>query len=240
MKKNEHIYYNIYTEFKDKILNKELKLGEKIDSERNLSIKYNVSRNTIRHMFNLLEKEGYIFKIHGKGNFVSTIKMNQNLDTFYSFYENIKASGKIPSSKIIKHSIENATVELSEIFKIPINSKLIYFERLRLMDNIPIIFEKTYLPLNRFQNFNPLDLNFKSMYNIFENEFNVVFSKATETLKPIMISDKQELFNLNLNKKTIGMQIIRTTFEKEKVIEYTISNIKDNVFEYRITLNKGW
>ena len=55
-----------------------------------------------------------------------------------------------------------------------------------------------------------------------------------------MISDKQELFNLNLNKKTIGMQIIRTTFEKEKVIEYTISNIKDNVFEYRITLNKGW
>ncbi|WP_197034505.1 GntR family transcriptional regulator [Streptobacillus canis] len=240
MKEHESFYYTIYEELKTKILEGNLKPGDKLSSERNLSEEYGVSRNTIRSTLNLLEKEGYIFKVQGKGNFISSQKMNQNLNTFYSFYENIKSAGKTPKSKIISHKILEANFELSEIFRIPLNSKIIYFERLRFMDNEPIIFEKTYLPLYRFNGFDPLELNQKSMYNIFENKFEINFSKAVETLKPILISDKKEKNLLNLKENDLGMNIIRSTYEKEKIIEYTISSIKNNVFEYSITLNKGW
>ncbi|WP_158007932.1 GntR family transcriptional regulator [Streptobacillus ratti] len=240
MKENEHFYYSIYEEFKKNILNGNFKVGDKLESERNLSQKYGVSRNTIRSTLNLLEKDGYIFKVHGKGNFIASPKMNQNLNSFYSFYENIKSAGKVPKSEIVFHKIIKADFKFSEIFRIPLNSKIIYFERLRFMDNDPIIFEKTYLPMYRFNGFNLLELNHESMYNIFENKHNITFSKAVETLKPILISNKKEKELLNLNENSIGMSIIRTTYEKEKIIEYTISNIKNDVFEYSITLNKGW
>ncbi|WP_066901667.1 GntR family transcriptional regulator [Streptobacillus notomytis] len=240
MKENEHFYYSIYEEFKKNILNGKFMPGDRLDSERNLSQKYGVSRNTIRSTLNLLEKDGYIFKVQGKGNFIASQKMNQNLNTFYSFYENIKSAGKVPKSEIVFHKIMKANFKLSEIFRIPLNSKIIYFERLRFMDNEPIIFEKTYLPMYRFNGFDPLELNNKSMYNIFENEYNIAFSKAVETLKPILISNKKEKDLLNLKENSVGMNIVRTTYEKEKIIEYTISSIKNDVFEYRITLNKGW
>ncbi|ACZ01778.1 GntR family transcriptional regulator [Streptobacillus moniliformis] len=240
MKENEHFYYSIYEEFKENILNGKFMPGDRLESERSLSQRYGVSRNTIRSTLNLLEKDGYIFKVQGKGNFIASQKMNQNLNTFYSFYENIKSAGKEPKSEIVFHKIMKANFKLSEIFRIPLNSKIIYFERLRFMDNDPIIFEKTYLPMYRFNGFNPLELNNKSMYNIFENEYGIIFSKAIETLKPILISDKKEKNLLNLKKTSLGMNIIRTTYEKEKIIEYTVSNIKNDVFEYRITLNKGW
>lgn len=240
MKEIMPIYYKIYLEFKENIVNGIFKSGDKLKSERELSILYSVSRNTIRHVFNLLEKDGYIFKVQGKGNFVSNRTMNQNLNTFYSFYENIKSAGKLPKSKIISHSIIEANFELSEIFKIPLNSKLIYFERLRFMDNEPIIFEITYLPVNRFPTFNPLELNNESMYKIFEKKFEVIFSKAIETLKPMIFKNDLEIDLLKINKNELGMNITRITYEKEKVVEYTISHIKDNVFNYSITLNKGW
>ncbi|CAM3165429.1 GntR family transcriptional regulator [Streptobacillus felis] len=240
MKDNEHFYYSIYEEFKTNILEGKLVPGDKLDSERNLSEKYNVSRNTIRATLNLLEKEGYVFKVQGKGNFVASQKMNQNLNTFYSFYENIKSAGKKPKSEIVSHKIIEANFELSEIFRIPLNSKIIYFERLRFMNEEPIIFEQTYLPMYRFNGFDPLELNNNSMYNIFENRYDVTFSKAIETLKPILISSKKEKTLLKLKDNDLGMSITRSTYEKEKIIEYTISSIKNNVFEYSITLNKGW
>lgn len=241
MGKNDHRYYEIFKEFKDMIISKKLKSGTKLTPERELANKYLVSRNTIRTMLSLLEKEGYIYKIHGKGNFVSSEKINQNLNDFYSFFENIKSSGKEPNCKILTSDIIKANTFFSEIFKIPINSKLIYFERLRFIDNEPIIFEKTYLPLSRFPDFNPHILNKNSMYNVFSKKYNVSFLKATEVLKPINIDTKKIIKLLNLTTKDIGMNINRTTFEiNNKIIEYTESIIKNNVFEYKITLNKGW
>lgn len=86
MKENEHFYYSIYEEFKENILNGKFMPGDRLESERSLSQRYGVSRNTIRSTLNLLEKDGYIFKVQGKGNFIASQKMNQNLNTFYSFY----------------------------------------------------------------------------------------------------------------------------------------------------------
>lgn len=146
------------------------------------------------------------------------------------FFWNIKSNGKKPSCQIFNPSIINANSFFSEIFKIPINSKLIYFERLRFVDDEPIIFEKTYLPLSRFY-FDPNILTENSMYDVFYKQYKVAFTKATEVLKPIYIDNKRIIKLLKLNHKDIGMNINRTTYEtNNKVIEYTESIIKNNVF----------
>ena len=44
---------------------------EKMLSEREICLKYDVSRTTVRAALNELEEMGYIFKRHGKGTFVS-------------------------------------------------------------------------------------------------------------------------------------------------------------------------
>ena len=77
-----------------------LEENEQILSEREICEIYNVSRTTVRQAMDELEKEGYIYKIHGKGTFVSPKRMNQDLISFYSFTEEMKKLGKVPSSEV--------------------------------------------------------------------------------------------------------------------------------------------
>lgn len=53
------------------ILNGELKPGEKIFSENDLSSKFAISRHTVRQAFGELVNEGWLHRVQGKGTFVS-------------------------------------------------------------------------------------------------------------------------------------------------------------------------
>lgn len=237
MKKNIPLYHKIYNYFKEKILNEDLKDGEALPSERKLMEFFNVSRSTIRQALKKLEIDNFIYIVHGSGAFVSNKTVKQELSNFYSFYEEFKKMGKRPTSKILGYKIINKDEKLSEIFKIPLKNEILYIKRLRLVDEIPLIYEETYLPLNRFKNFNVDILNSVPMYTIFRDDYNVVFEKATESFSASILEDKEILKHLNYSKKISCMLIKRLTYEKGNVIEYTVSYAKGDKFEYKVTLN---
>lgn len=62
-------YEIIANEIKDKILLGEIAEGDKIPSENILSEKYDVSRQTVRKALSILNDEGLIESVHGKGTF---------------------------------------------------------------------------------------------------------------------------------------------------------------------------
>ncbi len=66
-------YLSIYNDLMDSIEKGDIKPGEKLPSENELMDIYNVSRDTVRKALDLLEGNGYIHKIKGKGSFVLDI-----------------------------------------------------------------------------------------------------------------------------------------------------------------------
>lgn len=230
------IYYEVYLKLKKDILNKKYLPNTPIPSERELMKTFSTSRVTIRNALLLLQNENLIYKVHGKGNFVSKELIKQELNNFYSFHDMIESLGKKPSSKVVRFELLKSDEFFSEIFNIPLNSAIYKIERLRLIDGKPIMLEKTYLPSNRFKEFVIEKLNKVAMYKVFKKEYGVFFEKAHEIFKPIMLKDKKDLKYLELTKRTLGMEIIRKTYEYGKVIEYTISHVKGDIFEYHVQL----
>ncbi len=53
-------YLEIKDEIKSQILNKKYNVGDKISSERELAVFYNVTRVTVQKSMNALEQEGFI------------------------------------------------------------------------------------------------------------------------------------------------------------------------------------
>ena len=70
-------YLNIYNSIVSKIENKEYQCNDKLPSEKELMVEFNVSRDTIRKSLNMLEQNGYIQKTKGKGSFVLDINKSE-------------------------------------------------------------------------------------------------------------------------------------------------------------------
>jgi len=62
-------YSEIVADIKKLIINGEIKPGEKIQSENQLSAQYKVSRHTVRKAISILIDQGYVGSVHGKGTF---------------------------------------------------------------------------------------------------------------------------------------------------------------------------
>lgn len=66
-------YFRLMEDLKEKILTGEIKAGDKLPSENELSSQYQVSRQTVRKALSILENMGYIYAQHGRGTFCSEL-----------------------------------------------------------------------------------------------------------------------------------------------------------------------
>ncbi len=68
------IYEQVVERFKMLILRGVLRPDDKIPSVRNLAVDLSINPNTIQRAYAELERQGYIYTVKGKGNFVSDSK----------------------------------------------------------------------------------------------------------------------------------------------------------------------
>lgn len=231
------LYLQLMNILIDKIENK-LEEDTKIPSEREICEVYDVSRTTVRQAMDELEKEGYIYKIHGKGTFVSPKRMNQDLSAFYSFTEEMKKLGKEPSSEVTGFEVVQAGDHISDIFKIRNEDLLYKISRIRKADGIHMMYETTYIPYDRFKGITREKLENKPLYDILAKEYNVRISSAEEYFRPIL-TNKIESVYLDIKEGSPSLKIERFTYEKGEVIEYTVSVARGDKFKYRVRLNNN-
>lgn len=64
-------YFSLMEQLKKDIINGQIKPGDKLPSENELSEEYGISRHTVRKALSILANDGYIVAEHGKGTFCS-------------------------------------------------------------------------------------------------------------------------------------------------------------------------
>lgn len=70
------LYIQLMNRILDKMRRGEYQVGDKMDSERVMAQQYGINRQTVRKALKMLEEEGYIRPLLGKGTFVVKIPEN--------------------------------------------------------------------------------------------------------------------------------------------------------------------
>lgn len=208
---------------------------DKLESEREICEKYNVSRTTVRQALDELEREKYIYKVHGKGNFILHNRVEQDLIRFYSFTNEMIKIGRKPHSEVIGFSLEEVDGKIARI--ISKNKKQVVYKvvRIRLADDIPMMYEITYLPYERFKELTKEMLEEKPMYEVFLTKFDAKITSAEEYLVPVL-ANKLESIYLDISEGVPCLKIERITYDNKQVIEYTVSIARGDQFKYKIHL----
>lgn len=237
MKKNSRVplYFQLMEDLIRKIESKEYVEHEKLPSERELCKIYEMSRITVRQALQELEREDYIYKLHGKGTFVAPKTYNQRLVKLYSFTEEMKEIGKQPTTAVLSFKKIAANERLATRMNLEPLDEVFQIVRLRIADGEPLMYETSYLPKKIFPTLVEEDFKGRPMYDVFLEDFQIGVTKAIERFSATSVRET-EAKHLNMNMNQPAMLIKRSAFHHEQLIEYTISVARGDKFDYSVEL----
>ncbi|MCR1839655.1 GntR family transcriptional regulator [Murimonas intestini] len=90
------IYEQIVERFQTLIVNGALEPDTQLPSVRNLAVDLAINPNTIQKAYAVLEQQGFIYPVKGRGNFVSgdSEVKNRKIQAFYRTLKNVVIQGK--------------------------------------------------------------------------------------------------------------------------------------------------
>jgi GntR family transcriptional regulator len=155
-----------------------LKVGDPVDSERELAKIHGVSLMTARHALVSLEREGMVQRRRGAGTFVAPPKIHFN--KLMSYTEQMAGRGLSVSSKVLSFTVTNGAEDIAGRLALPAGSKLIKVERLRLGGKEPFAVETCYVSAEEFKGLTQSSLARGSLFSILKYDYGLEISHADE------------------------------------------------------------
>jgi len=171
-------YKKIQNVIRKRIEGGQLKIGDSVDSERELARIHGVSLMTARHALASLEREGVVERRRGSGTFVAPPKIHFN--RLMSYTEHMSSRGLSPRSRVLSAKIIEHQAEIAARLALPSTSDLVKIDRLRLTGEEPFALETVYLPAPEFAALASAPLGKSSLFATLQHDYGVELAYADE------------------------------------------------------------
>lgn len=179
------LHHQLYTRISEMILAGEVKPGERLPTEAELSKSYGVSRTTARRALDELRRQGVVERSPGKGTFVLHPRLNAAIPYLHTVEEEIEQLGykpgivplavdKVPASKIV-----------AEHLRLPAGETVLVVKRVRTADGQPVYVAEATLNIRSFPELVEADFGREAMYRIFERVTKRPIAKAVQWLSAV-------------------------------------------------------
>jgi GntR family transcriptional regulator len=234
-------YYQLANILRKKVENDDFKAHDAIPSERQLEEQYNLSRPTIRQAIDLLERQGYLYRVHGKGTFVSPPKLQKGILELTSFSEDMRSRGLTPGQRILEFGMEKAQGLVARQLGLTEGvDEVLRIKRLRFGDETPIGLQDSYLHLPAGQTITREEIEeHGSIYAILQEKFGLFPTEADETLEVTLATPVEadllevpEGSPLLLNERTLWSQ-------NRQAIEFVKILYRGDRYKYLVRLTRS-
>lgn len=233
------VYYQIKQRLKERIINGEFGLSEKIPSENQFAKEFNVSRLTVRQATSQLIQEGFLRASRGKGTFVTNDKSlieSFSLeftgfmdDLFYHVSKTKTKTVEISRTKIPKHISDKVKFHQDP-------EEITLIKRIRFKGDKCIAYTINYLPLEFGERIKEEDLLKKPLLQIMEQDLGVKFAEAFQTIEA-SFADQEIALKLGVASGVPILLVERTMYTKNrKPVEFVKSYYRGDLYKYIVRL----
>ncbi|MFE5035489.1 GntR family transcriptional regulator [Streptomyces sp. NPDC056683] len=108
---------------------------------------YRATRNTVRQALDLLRAEGLVDRLPGVGTVVVARKYPHGLDRLMGLAETLREHGQV-TNEVRTMGPSAAPTPVAERLRVPPGADVLYIERLRRLNGLPLSLDLTYIPLD--------------------------------------------------------------------------------------------
>lgn len=179
-------YVQVKRDLQEQIERGEWEPGDQLPGEMELCRLYDVSRTVIRQALTDMVHEGLVVRRKGRGTFVAEPKIRESLvQRLTGFYQDMAERGHEPISDVLKQEVVPAAPSVANQLEIEPQTPVIEIERLRYIQDEPIVLVTTYLPEALCPDLVQADLTEQSLYAYLEDHYGLVIVSGRRTLQAV-------------------------------------------------------
>ncbi|HWF56716.1 MAG TPA: GntR family transcriptional regulator [Solirubrobacteraceae bacterium] len=207
--------------------------GSALPSEAELSVRFSVSRGTVRQALAALRAEGLISGGRGRRPVVARPTLAQSFNQMISFSAWAERLGRVPGARTLELARRPADPESALQLGLEPGAVAFQYRRLRLLDGAPAMIElSTFVePVGRL--LLDCDLDNASVYAQLA-ELGVVFAEAHQSIAAIAASAEQATL-LGMPRRAPLLEVRRRVFDPDgSPLEWSIDSYRGDAFAVTI------
>jgi DNA-binding GntR family transcriptional regulator len=225
-------YRKLYEILRKHILDGVYKEGDLLPSENELCRLYSMTRPTVRQSLSTLSNDGYIRRHQGKGSIVHILPREigiLSISGTTSAVGNRDLKTKIIVKPVLIQWPHDFIFPLTQLEK---ESGCIYMERLRLLDDIPIFYDISYIANINLPRITARQFENKSLFQILRDHYHIEVKGGEQRIKAIPASSR--ICRLLQLKKDQPVLHLERKMETNNPLLFLYSSILCNTEKYSI------
>jgi GntR family transcriptional regulator len=232
------LYQQIKETLRSGILDGKYPPHSRMPSESELQDMFAVSRITIRQALGDLQKEGLIFKVHGKGSFVSQPRAVQNITSLQGLAEAMASEGHEIVNRVVSFNFVPANDKVAAKLQLDEGATVAEIHRVRLLDREPTSYEVTFLPEALGKKLVRVDLATRDIFLILENDCGVALGSADLSINAIPARPPITRA-LEIKRDAPVLRVERVTHDSNnRPIDFEYLYFKGDTFQYRLRVDR--
>ncbi|WP_211452140.1 GntR family transcriptional regulator [Collimonas antrihumi] len=232
------LYTQVRENLRERILDGSYAPHAQLPAESEMSTIFGVSRITIRQALSDLQKEGVIFKIPGKGSFVSKPKAFQQLTQLEGFAEAMSRMGYEIYNQVTSHKIIEAPPKVAQQFGLSAGAPITEIKRIRFLNREPVSLEITYLPQEIGESLRKEDLATRDIFLILENDYGIALGHADLQIDALL-ADVTLAHALRVPEGTALLRLQRLTHRADRTpLDFEYLYFRGDAFQYRLQIER--
>ena len=199
-------------------------------TERELTEAYGVSRNTVREALRQLGHQGLLERQRGRGTTVRPRELEQLLGGPYSLHATLEAQGVDQSSQVRSLSLGCHPQAAAALGREP-DAELVYLERLRLADQAPLAWDRSWLPAELARPLLHCDFARLGLYRQLRDRCGVELTGGEERIRPVVPSGPERAL-LGLGPGQAAFFVERLVRSGGRSVEYRQTLVRGDRFSF--------
>ena len=211
----------------------ELLPGQQLLQEKEYASRFGISLAPVRQAILDLVKEGYLYRVPGKGTFVREQKVEEKISILSSFSESMRAKGLSATLRVVELRVGKIPPALKSVLGQG-DQQYVYLQRVALSQGEAIALLSSYIPARLVPGIETIDFQGRSLYKTLEERYDIVLARAENTIEVVRCRAAQAAA-LGISPGTPMLQVEGKTYDvTDQFVEFAQVLYRADRFRFTI------